>query len=296
MDLNTPWVINSSDIVMEGKVGSGTFGEVYMAKWKGTRVAVKKIFRNNMQDDRLQMMKAEVGILIGLRHPNIVLFMGVCIEPANMLIVTEYMPKGSLLEILHNKSNKLTWLRKLTMLEDVAKAMHYLHSYEPRIIHRDLKSQNLMVDSDWTVKVSDFGFSRITGNTDQQMTQCGTICWTAPEILTYSKYNHKVDVYSYAVVMWEVLTRKQPYEGLKTMQVAIKVTEGMRPPIPPNTPPSFSALINKCWHQSPDERPDFKDILEDFKVMIEESKNEKSSKSSSEPDKPAGKSSICSIL
>jgi serine/threonine protein kinase len=121
------------------------------------------------------------------------------------------------------------------MLRSAALGINYLHSLDPTIIHRDIKPSNLLVDETWNVKVADFGFARIKEE-NATMTRCGTPAWTAPEIIRGEKYSEKADLYSFGVVMWEMLTRKQPYAGRNFMGVSLDVLEGKRPQIPQDCP------------------------------------------------------------
>jgi serine/threonine protein kinase len=125
----------------------------------------------------------------------------------NLCIVTEFVRQGCLKDILGNRTMKLTWVQRLRMLKSAALGINYLHTLPQCIIHRDLKPSNLLVDENWNVKIADFGFARIKEE-NATMTRCGTPCWTAPEIIRGEKYAEKADVYSFGIIMWEMLTRK----------------------------------------------------------------------------------------
>jgi len=149
--------------------------------------------------------------------------------------------------------------------------MAYLHSMN--VIHRDLKASNLLVDSDWTIKVADFGIAR-EGQEDvtMTMTACGTPAWAAPEVLQTQRYSLKADVYSFAICLWEMCTRDRPYEGTPPYQIVILVaTQGLRPEL--NHPgfdimKGFKTLIRLCWDEDPNKRPVFVDLIEEFKQMV----------------------------
>jgi serine/threonine protein kinase len=182
------------------------------------------------------------------------------VKKPNLCIVTEFMKQGSLKDILTDSSIRLTWLHKLQMLRRAALGINYLHSLHPIIVHRDLKPSNLLVDENWNVKVADFGFARIKEE-NATMTRCGTPCWTAPEVIRGDKYDERADVFSFGVVMWEVLTRKQPFAGRNFMGVSLDVLEGKRPQIPNDCPPEFTKMLKRCWHASPGKRPHMDDVL-----------------------------------
>jgi tRNA A-37 threonylcarbamoyl transferase component Bud32 len=252
-----------SEIQWGKRIGRGSFGEVYSATWRGTNVAVKKLSVHNLDREVLKEIFREVTIMRGLRHPNVLQFLGACTEPPDVYIVIEFMPKGSLYQIIHDKTIALPWDRIRTIAIDAARGMSYLHNSDPIIIHRDLKSQNLLVDDNWRVKVCDFGLSRIYKDTQStKMTACGTPCWTAPEVLRRNRYTVKADVYSFGVVLWEMITREEPFKGMPPFQVILLVgTQGQRPDIPNYCPPQYAQLIEDCWQEDPDKRPSFEDII-----------------------------------
>jgi len=151
-------------------------------------------------------------------------------------------------------------VRKFSL--DVAKGMVYLHNSNPVILHRDLKSHNLLVDENFKVKISDFGLSKVMDPHQKTMTSCGTAAWAAPEILKNATYTEKADIYSYGICLWEFFTRKDPYEGMPVFQIIFAVgSEGLRPTIPENCPPEYSLLMEECWQTDPTTRPTFEQIL-----------------------------------
>ncbi|XP_011625984.1 serine/threonine-protein kinase CTR1 isoform X2 [Amborella trichopoda] len=162
-ELDIPW----SDLLLKERIGAGSFGTVHRADWHGSDVAVKILMEQDFQEERLKEFLREVAIMKRLRHPNIVLFMGAVTRPPNLSIVTEYLSRGSLYRLLRKPAARelLDDRRRLRMALDVAKGMNYLHRHNPPIVHRDLKSPNLLVDKTWTVKVCDFGLSRLKANT-----------------------------------------------------------------------------------------------------------------------------------
>ncbi|XP_062219189.1 serine/threonine-protein kinase CTR1-like isoform X2 [Phragmites australis] len=162
-DLIIPWI----ELVLKEKIGAGSFGTVHRADWNGSDVAVKILMEQDFHPEHLKEFLREVAIMKSLRHPNIVLLMGAVTQPPNLSIVTEYLSRGSLYSLLHRhgaSENLDEWWR-LSMAFDVAKGMNYLHKRNPPIVHRDLKSPNLLVDKKYTVKVCDFGLSRLKANT-----------------------------------------------------------------------------------------------------------------------------------
>lgn len=254
--------IDVSKLKLGKRIGKGSFGEVYLGHYLGTEVAVKKILANKITPEFTQEFAREATLMRDLRHPNVVQFIGAAFEEPDICIVTEYMSQGSLYHLLHDPNIKISWemVRKIAL--DAARGMAYLHLRTPAIIHRDLKSHNLLVDASWKVKVCDFGLSRIAVDLHKTMTACGTPCWTAPEILRNARYTTKADVFSYGIVLWELVTRDEPFAGMPAFQVIFAVgTKGVRLPLPAVCPPELIKLITSCWQEDPSLRPPFADII-----------------------------------
>ncbi|KAJ6868439.1 hypothetical protein NC651_033492 [Populus alba x Populus x berolinensis] len=156
-----PW----DEISLGERIGLGSYGEVYRGDWHGTEVAVKRFLDQDITGESLAEFRSEVRIMKRVRHPNVVLFMGAVTRAPNLSIVTEFLPRGSLYRLLHRPNNQLDERRRLRMAFDAARGMNYLHNCTPMIVHRDLKSPNLLVDKNWVVKVCDFGLSRMKHST-----------------------------------------------------------------------------------------------------------------------------------
>mmetsp|Transcript_13421 Transcript_13421/g.26753 ORF Transcript_13421/g.26753 Transcript_13421/m.26753 type:complete len:588 (+) Transcript_13421:217-1980(+) len=260
------WEICMGELDFGKRVGIGAYGEVFQGLYKHTDVAIKVLLEQDLPDKIIQNFKKEVFILKKLRHPNIVQFMGACTQPSSLCIVSEYMTKGSLFKILHSNNEKervnLTLGQKLKMACDVAVGMHYLHTSSPPIIHGDLKSPNLLLDANYTVKVCDFGLSRIKTATKLSVgSKMGTPEWTAPEVLQSSTSSEASDVYSFGVVLWEIFTGQVPWEDVNAMQVVLLVGfHNKQLEIPTNIPQAIQDLIHECFGPA-DERPSFADII-----------------------------------
>eukprot|EP00727_Mastigamoeba_balamuthi_P010137 m51a1_g5746 putative protein tyrosine kinase (1072) ;mRNA; f:1170442-1177724 len=260
--------IDFNEVRTGPRIGKGTFGEVFKGTWRGAVIAIKKLPANQLSEVFLNEFLREITLMKSLRHPNVLQFLGSCLEPPNICIVIEYMGRGSLYSILHNPLEIWDWPMLLNTLCDASRGVLYLHTSRPPIIHRDLKTHNLLVDENWKVKVCDFGLSTIMEQASQTMTACGTPCWTAPEVLKHLHYTEKADVYSFGIVMWECLTRKDPYFGMPPFKVIFAVgNEGLRPPLPPFTPTEYMQLARDCWDESPHRRPSFEAILTRLEEM-----------------------------
>ncbi|XP_057817166.1 serine/threonine-protein kinase EDR1 isoform X2 [Cryptomeria japonica] len=263
------WEIPWEDLVIGERIGLGSYGEVYHADWNGTEVAVKKFLDQDFSGDALEEFRSEVRIMRRLRHPNVVLFMGAVTRPPNLSIVTEFLPRGSLYRLIHRPNIQIEEKRRIRMALDVAKGMNCLHSSTPTIVHRDLKSPNLLVDKNWAVKVCDFGLSRMKHNTFlSSKSTAGTPEWMAPEVLRNEPSNEKCDVYSFGVILWELATLRMPWSGMNPMQVVGAVGfQNRRLDIPKELDPLVSRIIWQCWQNEPSLRPSFSELMVALKPL-----------------------------
>ncbi|PON49765.1 Mitogen-activated protein kinase kinase kinase [Parasponia andersonii] len=241
--------ISWDELHIRERVGAGSFGTVHRAEWHGSVAIMKRV-----------------------RHPNVVLFMGAVTKRPHLSIVTEYLPRGSLYRLIHRPASGeiMDQRRRLRMALDVAKGINYLHCLSPPVVHWDLKSPNLLVDKNWTVKVCDFGLSRFKANTFiSSKSVAGTPEWMAPEFLRGEPSNEKSDVYSFGVILWELVTMQQPWSGLSPAQVVGAVAfQNRRLSIPPNTSPLLVSLMESCWADDPSERPSFGSIVNSLKKLL----------------------------
>ncbi|XP_024017114.1 serine/threonine-protein kinase CTR1 [Morus notabilis] len=265
--------ISWDELRIKERVGAGSFGTVHRAEWHGSDVAVKVLTVQDFHDDQLKEFLREVAIMKRVRHPNVVLFMGAVTKRPHLSIVTEYLPRGSLYRLIHRPASGeiMDQRRRLRMALDVAKGINYLHCLSPPIVHWDLKSPNLLVDKNWTVKVCDFGLSRFKANTFiSSKSVAGTPEWMAPEFLRGEPSNEKSDVYSFGVILWELVTMQQPWSGLSPAQVVGAVAfQNRRLAIPSNTsPPVLASLMESCWADDPSQRPSFGSIVDSLKKLL----------------------------
>ncbi|KAL1330423.1 serine/threonine-protein kinase CTR1 isoform X3 [Arachis hypogaea] len=260
-DLDIPW----SELVLKENIGAGSFGTVIRADWRGSDVAVKILKVQDFDSERIEEFLKEVSLMKRMRHPNIVLLMGAVFQPPRLSIVTEYLSRGSLYELLRmpGVGISLSEMRRLSMAYDVASGMNYLHQMRPPIVHGDLKSPNLLVDNTYTVKVADFGLSRTKANTFlSSKTAAGTPEWMAPEVILGKPSNEKCDVFSFAVILWELVTLEQPWRQLNPSQVVAAVGfMDQRLEIPSHVNPQVTALIELCWDTDPTRRPSFSHVM-----------------------------------
>lgn len=266
------WDIDPKQLIIGDELGSGAFGVVYSGQLHGKPVAIKTLHMGDAEEDILESFRNEVQIMVRLRHPNILLFMGASFNKDNLLLVTELMPKGSVDDIIHTQGIKLPFKVRMKIARHCALGMNWLHNLSPPFLHLDLKSGNLLVDDSWNVKVADFGLSQIKGSQEGPV---GSPFYMAPEMLMNKPYNERADVYSFGIVLWELLTQEEPYkdefEDLEEFIEAI-IVDGERPPIPEKCEPTLRSLLSTCYDINPAKRLSFADMLNQKlfeKILIE---------------------------
>ncbi|KAL4319478.1 hypothetical protein GQ457_18G018620 [Hibiscus cannabinus] len=263
------WEIDPGHLKFGNKVASGSCGDLFKGTYCSQEVAIKVLKPERINSDLQKEFAQEVFIMRKVRHKNVVQFIGACTKPPNLFIVTEFMSGGSVYDYLHKHKGvfKLPTLLKVAI--DVSKGMNYLH--QNNIIHRDLKAANLLMDENEVVKVADFGVARVKTQSGVMTAETGTYRWMAPEVIEHKPYDHKADVFSFGIVLWELLTGKIPYEFLTPLQAAVGVVQkGLRPTIPKHTNPKLTELLERCWQQDPSLRPDFAEIIEILQKIAKE--------------------------
>ena len=244
-------------------LGCGAFGEVKKAYWRKCLVAVKflkKALEN--QEDQVIPFIEEFNLLKNLRHPNILLYIGGCISGPEYFIVTEYCENGNLFELLHGpRPIVLNVKEKLHLALEIARGVNYLHSFNPPILHRDLKSLNILLNKNFQIKIADFGWARLR---NIHMTRLrGTFQWMAPEVILKDNYTEKADVYSFGIILWEFWSVEPPYKDIVAKDVAnnVKKDRTYRPKIPSDMPEEISELMQRCWDYDPAKRPTYLEII-----------------------------------
>ncbi|MCL7033660.1 hypothetical protein MKW94_027581 [Papaver nudicaule] len=263
--------IHWDDLHLGEEIGQGAFANVYRGVWNGSDVAIKVYMGSEYQEATILDYRKEISIMQRLRHPNVLLFMGAVYSPERLAIVTEFLPRGSLFKTLHKNKEALDIRRRLRMALDVVRGMNYLHHRNPPIVHRDLKSTNLLVDKNWTVKVGDFGLSKwkhatfVTARSGR-----GTPQWMAPEVLRNEPSDEKSDVFSFGVILWELMTESIPWSDLNSLQV-VGVVGFMdrRLDIPETLDPRLASIIEDCWRSEPGGRPSFEELIPRMAELIQ---------------------------
>ncbi|GFP91055.1 serine/threonine-protein kinase edr1 [Phtheirospermum japonicum] len=273
-------IIKNADLEELRELGSGTYGTVYYGKWRGTDVAIKRLKkacfsgRLSEQERLTKDFWREARILSNLHHPNVVAFYGVVPDGAGgtLATVAEFMANGSLRTALIKKDKLLDHRKKLIIAMDAAFGMEYLHS--KNIVHFDLKCDNLLVnlrDPQRPIcKVGDFGLSRIKRNTLVSGGVRGTLPWMAPELLNGSatRVSEKVDVFSFGIALWEILTGEEPYANMHCGAIIGGIVKNtLRPLIPERCDPEWRKLMEQCWSADPEARPSFTEITYSLRSM-----------------------------
>lgn len=282
------WLIDKSDLEFTKIISenAGSTAVVYHAHFKdGRGVAVKQMYD---MDDEI-VVQRELSVLTTVQHKNIVQLYGIVNDQHPLQLCLEFCEGGSLFMLLHRSYKMpLSWRQRLAMLYDVAVAMDYLHGFDPKIVHRDLKSLNILLlhplktqDDQPHIKVCDFGLAREHVPGAVMTSGAGTLQWMAPEVFSSTDYTEAADIFSYAIVAFEIICRRIPYiKDVNNDQFHWAIRKGHRPDIhdprhlPEVVPSGLIDLVERCWHQQPLERPPFSQILEDLAKVVKATPSE----------------------
>ncbi|CAG9854908.1 unnamed protein product [Phyllotreta striolata] len=263
------WEIERTSLKFIRKLGHGQFGEVWEGMWNNTTPVAIKTLKPGTMDPKDFL--AEAQIMKKLRHPKLIQLYAVCTVEEPIYIITELMRNGSLLEYLQGKGKGLKLTQLIDMAAQIAAGMAYLESQN--YIHRDLAARNVLVADGNVVKIADFGLARLIKE-DEYEARVGArfpIKWTAPEAANYSKFSIKSDVWSFGILLTELVTYGRiPYPGMTNAEVLHQVEHGYRMPAPPSCPPALYDIMLECWNRDPMRRPTFETLqwkLEDFFTM-----------------------------
>jgi len=276
------WEIDLSDLEFIQSLGHGASGSVYKGLYKSSLpVAIKVLKASNTLDSEKEVQEfiKEFSIAMKVASPHIVHFYGATLKN-KLCMVMEFCEKGSLYNLLKDPDFYLDWERLFSMMEETVMAILALHDHQPSILHRDLKTLNVLVTSDYKCKVCDFGLSRFdTQSNVATLLRCrGTYAYIAPEVYKQQGYFKQSDVYSLAIILWEFVNRvitgeyMRPYQDVKVeFQILIFAhTKQKRPQIPESTPQSITNLITTCWHADYNLRPDAQGLLKELQAIQEE--------------------------
>ena len=259
--------IPPEDLIYGDEIGTGTAGSVVRATWNGRPVAVKK-FRGVELGEFLK----ELSIMSIVQHPNLVQCYGGCSRNKDTMYIVQELMDCNISDVLRVKPILLDLGIRLRIAIEVAKGVSFLHNH-CNLIHRDLKSLNLLAtvsDLSFAVKVCDFGVSRVVDRRKTMTGNVGTVSWIAPEVFEQRKYSEKADVYSFGIVLWELLTRRVPFADIHSFSIPVSVIKGDRPSIPKDCPSALKKLIRECWQPKASKRPPFSKIVEILQKIVEQ--------------------------
>lgn len=288
-ELSAELLIPDGAVEFHKAVGSGRGAQVYRGRLNGELVAIKEVSSSGFLDPRnskRREFETELRIfqqLAKLSHPNLVRFVGY-FQPPPLRLVVEFCGGGTLYDLLHNSEQVvLVWPQRLAMCTQIASAMEFLHGCSPRIIHRDLKSLNVLLagmvflPSDQVVcKVSDFGLALQRGSKEaEDESPTGTCQWMAPEVINGGRCDETVDVYAYGIMLYEIVCRLPPYDNDfdGPQEIFDYVLQGGRPDledqVPPDCPLMLLELMLRCWAQEPRERPSFSEVVSSLAASLD---------------------------
>ncbi|CAL5389996.1 unnamed protein product [Camellia sinensis] len=272
VEVDSNLLVNPNLLFIGSKIGEGAHGRVYEGRYGDRIVAIKVLNHGNTSEERDALesrFAREVTMMSRVKHNNLVKFIGACKDPL-MVIVTELLPGMSLRKYLVSIRPKQLDLHVVISFSlDIARALDCLHANG--IIHRDLKPDNLLLTANHkSVKLADFGLAREESVTEMMTAETGTYRWMAPELYSTvtlrqgekKHYNNKVDVYSFGIVLWELLTNRLPFEGMSNLQAAYAAAfKQERPILPQDISPDLAFIIQSSWVEDPNMRPSFSQII-----------------------------------
>eukprot|EP00297_Palpitomonas_bilix_P024279 CAMPEP_0113909270 /NCGR_PEP_ID=MMETSP0780_2-20120614/26735_1 /TAXON_ID=652834 /ORGANISM="Palpitomonas bilix" /LENGTH=309 /DNA_ID=CAMNT_0000905013 /DNA_START=638 /DNA_END=1567 /DNA_ORIENTATION=- /assembly_acc=CAM_ASM_000599 len=270
--VSSSYVVDVSELKVDEEIGRGAAGEVYSGWLRGYPIAAKKLYCEIFDETTMIESMREAATLSHLKHPNVISFEGVSFQPPYLYVIT-------LQEVLQKEGASLSPRRLIEMAMCIARGMAYLHERKPPVLHRDMKTPNLLVNSDYVVKVCDFDISMLEGEDSSAANTPGTIRWSAPEVLKKEPYTFKSDVYSFGVVLWEMFaTASSGIYELPFTEVSRGGFDGYiedaviskyRPALPDECPKSIGNLITACWAHNANDRPDFKSVLNKMEEALQ---------------------------
>lgn len=275
-DVDLPRVDFEREVKLGKELGKGAFGQIFEGTWNSNSYAIKKLILDGLQEDSNEVLdifhefRREVWLMSKLTHPCVVNLKGYSFSPFAMIM--EKIPEGQLYNFLHNEKNNLNWNLRIKIALDIAQGMQVLHGFNPPLVHRDLKSPNILLQStnenaQVVAKVSDFGTAmHLYIGAFKEKASDRTVAlptWLAPEVVAEDEYTEKSDVYAYGIILWELITRRHPFDEYSWMaELEEAIIDGKRPPIPLECPTVWSNLIKRCWDGDYEKRPSFLEILQ----------------------------------
>ncbi|KAL0480721.1 hypothetical protein AKO1_007024 [Acrasis kona] len=268
------YYIDPDHLEFDRRMGGGSYADVFKGTYKGAPVAIK-LMKKSIGEEIDEELEKEITILKSSHHPNIVQLVGLAKTSNNMMIVTDFMEGGSLDQYIKSKSKlEISFTKKVKLLADVASGMTRLHSFDPPLVHRDLKPANILIDAGATLaKVCDFGVSNFLQTEDDINYNTGTDGYQPPEVLSGFNSDSSWDVYSFAIVMYEVLHETSAYSHINKFQIHEQVKRGCRPDVDQSKVTThahqkYVDLMSLCWSHHSQERPIFEQIGKELRIIL----------------------------
>ena len=250
--------IDFKELELGDRIGGGGAGVIYAGYFNNEKVALKTLFDTRVDERLKKEYMDELLVLSKLQHSNIVKFMGASMTPPNLCFVME-LCETSLYNLLHVDRELFSERDAIQTAIDIGSAIEYLHAQKPSIIHRDIKSHNILRATTGSMKLCDFGL------VNSKITQAGTPCYMAPELLENKTFNKSVDSYSFGVLLCEIHAKEIPFYMIDVMEIRDRVVRGERPRLPSfSCSPKVIKLIKECWSQESQDRPDFTAIVDEL--------------------------------
>lgn len=261
------YFIKYNEIIKGEKVvGEGAFGVVFLGLWQGLPVAIKKLAINSPKNNKSVLNKfiKEINIISSLSHPNILLYIGASVDKENYYLLTEYLSNGSLFKYIHRDKKKFSDRKKVSIAFQIASGIKYIHSRG--IVHCDLKSSNVLLDEHFNAKLSDFGLSYYISEMPNNKKLFGTYRWMAPEVLSGKKHSFKSDIFSYGMILLELLKEKIPYSDMNNVSRLVdfirREKEKAIELVPEEGNPILVYITKNCLRYDPKDRISIDKILE----------------------------------
>lgn len=256
-----------SDLLFDRVIGGGSIAQVYAGQWESQPVAIKQ-FEATFEQAHIKGFAREVAIMSHLRSPYIIQFYGACLVSNRACIVMEYMMQGSLYDYLD--THQLSAVQQQKIALNIARGLHYFH--KKGMVHCDLKSANILLNQGLEAKLADFGLAKTRTLSIQSLSKMSqSVPWCAPEVLAGEKATPAVDIYSFGMVLWELVSGKHPYSTISSLGVLTrKVLGGARETIPDTVPAVYRTLITACWQADPSQRPTAAVIIETLQAAVSE--------------------------
>ncbi|CAH8350232.1 unnamed protein product [Eruca vesicaria subsp. sativa] len=281
------WEINMAKLETRNVIARGTFGTVYKGIYDGENVAVKVLDWEEAGKESTTtraLFRQEVTVWHKLDHPNVTKFVGASMGTTNLKIpsadsenplphraccvVVEYVPGGTLKQyLIRNRRKKLAFKAVIKLALDLSRGLSYLHS--EKIVHRDVKTENMLLDVQRNLKIADFGVARVEALNPKDMTgETGTLGYMAPEVIDGKAYNRSCDIYSFGICLWEIYCCDMPYPDLSFVDVSSAVVlHNLRPEIPRCCPTALASIMKKCWDGNPQRRPEMEEVVKMLEVI-----------------------------